>query len=87
MATWRRLEDTRHLCTLALISRAGEHAEAPSPAWRTAHVTIPRLDVSSSDLRERLAQGRPIDGLCPSRVVREIRERHLYTRPDGDGAR
>jgi nicotinate-nucleotide adenylyltransferase len=87
MPTWRRLEETRDLCTLAIVSRAGEHAAAPSPDWRVAHVTIPRLDVSSSDVRERLHDGRPIDGLCPPDVVREIRSRRLYTRSDGDAAR
>jgi nicotinate-nucleotide adenylyltransferase len=87
MPTWRRLEETRELCTLVLVSRAGEHAAPPSPGWNVAHVTIPRLDVSSSDLRERLRGGRPIDGLCPPAVVREIHERRLYTRSDGDGAR
>jgi nicotinate-nucleotide adenylyltransferase len=87
MPTWRRLDDTRHLCTLVVITRAGEHADAPGPGWRVEHVTIPRLDVSSSELRERLANGRPVDGLVPPAVVREIRARHLYTRRDGDGVR
>lgn len=87
MPTWRRLDDTRHLCTLVVITRAGEHADAPGPGWRVEHVTIPRLDVSSSELRERLANGRPVDGLVPPAVVHEIRARHLYTRRDGDGVR
>jgi nicotinate-nucleotide adenylyltransferase len=87
MPTWRRLEETRDLCTLVLVSRAGEHAAAPSADWKVARVTIPRLDVSSSEVRDRLRDGRPIDGLCPPAVVREIRNRRLYTRIDGDGAR
>ena len=87
MHTWRRLDETRHLCTLAVVTRAGERADAPGPGWRVEHVTIPRLDVSSTDLRARLARGRPIDGLVPPAVVREIRARHLYTHRDGDGVR
>jgi nicotinic acid mononucleotide adenylyltransferase len=43
-------------------------------------VRIPRLDVSSSDLRRRVAAGEPIDGLVPEAAVRVLRERHLYTR-------
>jgi nicotinic acid mononucleotide adenylyltransferase len=42
-------------------------------------VQIPRLDVSSTDLRERMADGRPIEGLVPAGAVRVLREAGLYT--------
>lgn len=81
MPTWRRLEDTRPLATVVVIERAGEHADPPGPGWRWEHVTIPRLDIASSDLRDRLAAGRPVHGLVPPEVVRFIEEHDLYTRP------
>ncbi len=84
MPTWRRLEETRDLCRLVIVTRSGEKATAPGPDWQVHHVTIPRLDVSSSDVRRRLQDGRPIDGLVPPAVVREIRERGLYTAVDRD---
>jgi nicotinate-nucleotide adenylyltransferase len=80
MPTWRRLEETRELAAIAVIQRAGEHAEPPGPGWRFEHVTIPRLDVSSSEIRARVAAGRPIDGLTPPRVVDFIRDAGLYNR-------
>lgn len=80
MSTWRRLEDTRALATVVVVERAGERrAMPPGEGWRVEHVTIPRLDISSRELRARLAAGRPIDGLVPAAVVRRIRERGLYT--------
>lgn len=79
MPTWKRLEDTSSLATVVVVERAGEHAEPPGDGWRVQHVAIPRLDVSSSDVRARIAAGRPIDGLVPPAVVREIAERGLYT--------
>lgn len=80
MPTWRKLEETRDLATLVIVERAGDsHAEAPLPGWPVERVTIPRLDISSSELRARLAAGRPIDGLVPPAVVRAIAERGLYT--------
>ena len=79
MATWRRLEDTRDLATVVVIEREGEHAQPPGPGWRFEHCSIPRLDVSSTDLRDRIAAGRPVDGLVPPAVVRLIRDRGLYT--------
>jgi nicotinate-nucleotide adenylyltransferase len=81
MPTWRKLEETRELATLVIVERAGDaHAEAPTPGWRVERVTIPRLDIASRDLRARLAQGHPIDGLVPAAVVRAIAERGLYNR-------
>ncbi|HEY3673481.1 MAG TPA: nicotinate-nucleotide adenylyltransferase [Acidimicrobiia bacterium] len=80
MATWRRLDETRHLATIVVVERAGDvHSEPPGPGWRVERVSIPRLDISSSDLRERLHDGRPIDGLVPPEVVREIHRRGIYT--------
>jgi nicotinate-nucleotide adenylyltransferase len=80
MPTWRRLAETRDLATIAVVQRAGEHAEPPGPGWRFEHVTIPRIDVSSSEIRARVAAGRPIDGLTPPRVVDFIRDAGLYNR-------
>jgi nicotinate-nucleotide adenylyltransferase len=80
MPTWRRLEETRDLAAIAVVERAGEHAEPPGPGWRFEHVTIPRLDVSSSDIRARIGAGLPIDGLTPPRVVDFIRDAGLYNR-------
>lgn len=80
MPTWRRLEDTRDLATVVVIERAGDiHAEPPGPGWRFERLSIPRLDVSSTEIRERIAVGRPIDGLVPPAVVRAIQDRSLYT--------
>jgi nicotinate-nucleotide adenylyltransferase len=79
MPTWKRLEDTSALASVVVVEREGEHAQPPGDGWRVHHVAIPRLDVSSSDIRARLAAGRPIDGLVPPAVVREITEKGLYT--------
>jgi nicotinate-nucleotide adenylyltransferase len=81
MGTWRRLEATRALATVVVVERAGESARPPGEGWRVAHVRIPRLEISSTDLRDRLAAGRPVDGLVPPGVVRVIRRRRLYTSP------
>jgi nicotinate-nucleotide adenylyltransferase len=80
MPTWRRLDETRHLATIVVVERAGDvHSEPPGPGWRVERVSIPRLDISSTDLRERLRDGRPIDGLVPPDVVHEIHQRGIYT--------
>lgn len=80
MSTWRRLDETRDLATVVVVERQGDvHATPPGDGWRVERVSIPRLDVSSTDVRERLAAGRPIDGLVPPAVVRVIAARGIYT--------
>src|SRR5829696_1435200 len=80
MSTWRRLDETRQLATVVVVERAGDvHSEPPGPGWRVERVSIPRLDISSTDLRDRLGCGRPVDGLVPPDVVREIHRRGSYT--------
>jgi nicotinate-nucleotide adenylyltransferase len=79
MRTWRRLDETRDLATIVVVERESEHARPPGDGWRVEHVQVPRLDVSSTDLRARLVTGRPIDGLVPPAVVHAIRARGLYT--------
>jgi nicotinate-nucleotide adenylyltransferase len=78
MSTWRRLDDTRDLATIVVVEREGEHATPPGKGWSVEHLSIPRLDVSSTEVRARLARGFPIDGLVPAPAVRAIRERGLY---------
>jgi nicotinate-nucleotide adenylyltransferase len=80
MSTWRRLEETRALATVVVVERQGDvHASPPGDGWRVERVSIPRLDVSSTDVRERLAAGRPVDGLVPPAVVRVLAARGIYT--------
>jgi nicotinate-nucleotide adenylyltransferase len=79
--TWRHVDVIQRLATLVIVSREGDDAtETPVDGWRVEHVTIPRLDISSTDLRGRLARGEPVDGLMPAGAIRVARERRLYTR-------
>jgi nicotinate-nucleotide adenylyltransferase len=45
-------------------------------------LAMPRVEISSSDIRLRVNEGRPIDFLTPAPVVELIRIHHLY-RPIG----
>ena len=80
--TWERSDELRELATLAVVSRPGaplpDPAENQVPGWRVANVSIPMLDVSSTDLRARVADGRPLDYLVPAGALRFIRQRGLY---------
>ena len=78
--TWTGVERIPALATLAIVDRAGV-PPAPDPAgsgWKVERLAIPRLEISSTDLRGRAARGWPLDGLVPPGAIRVLRERSLY---------
>lgn len=81
LASWERLEEVRQLATLVVVNRPG--AAAPvglvEQGWKLAQVTVPNLEISSTDLRARAAEGRPLDYLVPEAAVSVIRRRGLYS--------
>lgn len=78
LGTWERAEALPALATLVLVDRPEKAAPNPPPDWLFERVEMPRLDVSSTDLRDRVARGRPLAFLTPDAVVSCIRERRLY---------
>ncbi|MEO7519578.1 MAG: nicotinic acid mononucleotide adenylyltransferase, partial [Acidimicrobiales bacterium] len=76
--TWERVNEVRARCRLAIVNRPGAPPPAVPPGWRADVVDIPALEVSSTDLRARVADGRPLDYLVPEAAVRELRRRELY---------
>ncbi|MDQ3384823.1 MAG: nicotinate-nucleotide adenylyltransferase [Actinomycetota bacterium] len=76
--TWERVGEVAALARLVVVVRPGAEAAQPPTGWQHVVVEVPRLDVSSTDLRARVADGRPLDWLVTDEVVQVIRERHLY---------
>lgn len=82
LTTWERYEDVQRLATLVVVNRPGSpHPRQLTEAgWRVVEVTVPNLEISSSDLRARAADGRPLDYLIPAAGVRCIQARGMYAR-------
>lgn len=78
LPTWEHVEEVRALSTLVVVTRPGFDGSAAPDGWPAVQVEVPRLEVASSDLRRRFADGRPLDWLVPAAAVRLIRERGLY---------
>jgi nicotinate-nucleotide adenylyltransferase len=80
LATWERHEDIQRLATLVVVNRpgAGRPRMLQEQGWRVEAVTVPNLEISSTDLRARAADGRPLDYLVPEAAVRCIRSRGMY---------
>jgi nicotinate-nucleotide adenylyltransferase len=66
--------------TLAIVDR-GVAALADPEGWRVVRVGVPRMQLSSTDLRRRVAAGEPIDFLVPMPAVRVLRAYGLYANP------
>ncbi len=78
LPTWERVDEVRRRATVVVVDRPGGHPPAPLAGWRWIAIEVPRLEVSSTDLRARVVEGRPLDYLVPAAVVSRIRELGLY---------
>lgn len=78
LMTWERADEVRVLATIVAVERPGVPAPRPLPGWRWEHVEVPSLEVSSTDLRDRVRTGRPLDYLVTHEVVECIEARRLY---------
>ena len=78
LPTWERADEVRHRARIVVVPRPGAEQGTPPPGWEWTPVATPRLDVSSTELRARVAEGRPIDFLVPAPVIACIRQRRLY---------
>ncbi|MFM9137121.1 MAG: hypothetical protein ACKOQZ_03035, partial [Actinomycetota bacterium] len=63
--------------TLVVVDRPGVQVALPS-GFDWVRVESPRLEVSSTDLRARFSDGRPLDYLVTAPVLHVIIERGLY---------
>lgn len=78
ITSWERYREVVERSSLVVVDRPGEPVELPGDvAW--IRVEVPRLEVSSTDLRARFSDGRPLDYLVTEPVLDVIRERNLYT--------
>jgi len=80
LTTWDRIEEVQRLATLVVVNRpgAGRPSGLDVHGWRVADVTVPNLEISSTDLRARAREGRPLDYLMPQAAVTFVRARGLY---------
>ena len=88
LPSWGRPREILAKATLGVLQRPGVavdlaqlERDLPGLSKKVAFVSAPHLAVSSHDLRQRVAEGRPIDDQVPAGVAALIRARGLYHNP------
>jgi nicotinate-nucleotide adenylyltransferase len=75
--SWERADEVVARSRLVVVDRPGDPVELdPGIDW--IRVQVPRLEVSSTDLRERWNDGRPLDYLVTDEVLDVVARRGLY---------
>ena len=79
--TWKKVERLAELAEVIAVTRPGYRLDPPPRERRLPRVSImemPPIGISSSEVRQRVATGRPIDYLVPEQVGEYIRKNGLY---------
>jgi nicotinate-nucleotide adenylyltransferase len=82
---WREPAEIFRLATPLVVSRAGELepnlarlAALCTITTQPRHIIMPPIEISSSEIRRRIAQGEGIEGLVPTAVAAYIAQHALY---------
>lgn len=92
LPTWRAPEQIGRLATLVTVQRPDAPPIAwdqlaqllDPPAWQAARdhaVVMPRIEISSRDLRQRISTGRSVRFRTPPAVIHYITQQRLYRDP------
>jgi len=91
--TWKDIEQLAELCQFIVVTRPGYEIDREGPAlaslpdalWeRLTLLSIPGLEISSSDIRKRVLNGRSIRYLLPAAVEKYIVDNNLYRNLNGE---
>lgn len=73
---WKSIDEVRRLAEFIIVSRPGDRVSPKRP--KDHIVKAPLLEISSSEIRERVREGLSVRYLVPDPVERYIRRKRLY---------
>ena len=77
---WKDTKTIFQLARIVVLIRSGEGEDELRSKWadRAIRIDIPKFEISSTDIRERIAQGLPVNLVVGEAVDRIIQEHNLY---------
>ena len=75
LETWRRIDELRTLVRFVVLERGPATADSAYPTIRR------QIEISATEIRNRVATGRSIQYLLPAAVEEIIRQHQLYQEP------
>jgi nicotinate-nucleotide adenylyltransferase len=87
--SWKNYQQIASLCNFIAVTRPGfnideadkSSTDLPVAFWaKVIHLEIPAIDISSSLIRQRIAEKKPIKYLLPDAVESYIYANNLYTK-------
>lgn len=79
--TWERSDELAHLASIAVFPRRGYENATPPEGFAWTLLELPGLEISSTDIRHRRRDGRPVIGMTPDAVHAIIERDDLYQPP------
>lgn len=78
MPHWHEAERIFELATVCVAGRPGEDEGGATFGERVTWLKMPQVEISSTDIRERVSAGKSIRYMAPELVLDYIREQRLY---------
>ncbi len=81
LPTWHRADDLKTSAQFIVVNRPGAVETLP-PGWNLETVSVPGLEISSTDLRHRIATGVSVKYLMPDSVIDLVASWGIYRRTE-----
>ncbi len=70
---WYRCEDILNNYSIAVYPRTGSEIDAKLLPPNVSLINTPLFDISSTEIRQRVASGQPISGMVPESILQEVK--------------
>lgn len=70
---WYRCEDILNNYSIAVYPRTGSEIDAKLLPSNVSLINTPLFDISSTEIRQRVASGQPISGMVPETILQEVK--------------
>lgn len=78
LPTWRRIGELMKRVQFVTVPRPGEAGRVPVPKG-VREIPVETVEISSSEVREKIRQGKPVKEWIPESVAEYIRKGELYS--------